>query len=640
MSSVYSVFSEDIKKLRKKSSEFEVDAQRIWEQIEQLKDEMLDELSNLVQATEGSVFDIEMFKECLEEFLTRPYAVIPVSDSEWYLVVPKWVRLNYGWLIMQDGIFNIYRVSRTIDLIQPIPQQIKDELDMSRLFDGLVIDDGFLTVEHPEIDDLSQVKKRYSKYLTTIDKKKNRIRVRKDQEFLLIAALIRDGILPFKAKPVSKKHLQDRHCSFTLREYQQRDFEEWLRLGSVGIFYPPQQGKTIVALEAMSVLDGKKLVVVPSKLLKSQWEKRIREHTDLSEDEWEIVIYDGRNLAKIRNNTYRLIIYDEVSTLVSDTHFGFITIQRDYSLFLTATPMREDDREDLVLACTGKPLGVDWTYFLERGLISQPEITVHIVPDQKAKYDKLNELYDPDKKTVIFSDRIKIGSIAAKQHSIPFIHGKTPDSQRMDIIENNDHFVMSRVGDLGISIEGLRMIIEIDFLYGSRLQALQRTGRLFIEEETGFHHIIMTLNEYRRHKKRLFGYFSKGFKVRREKAEGLELISLHDDGKAGGSALSAPPDKGFSWTPRKADIEMATKVPLALKSTVDKKLIKEILSSSFAKEKQGLTTAEITSIIKGNHIRPDEKWTIGNTVHYMFRDNEIQAWMDGKKKRYFIKGGK
>jgi hypothetical protein len=58
--------------------------------------------------------------------------------------------------------------------------------------------------------------------------------------------------------------------------------------------------------------------------------------------------------------------------------------------------------------------------------------------------------------------------------NIPFIYGETKD--RLDVIRESQACVVSRVGDEGISLPRIERVIEVVFLYGSRMQESQRAG--------------------------------------------------------------------------------------------------------------------------------------------------------------------
>ena len=69
-------------------------------------------------------------------------------------------------------------------------------------------------------------------------------------------------------------------------------------------------------------------------------------------------------------------------------------------------------------------------------------------------------------------------------------------------------------GDEGISISDNDTIIEVDFLYGSRMQQSQRSGRLLhSQKEATNHYILMTEEELTRYGKRLLALYERGYRV-------------------------------------------------------------------------------------------------------------------------------
>ena len=95
---------------------------------------------------------------------------------------------------------------------------------------------------------------------------------------------------------------------------------------------------------------------------------------------------------------------------------------------------------------------------------------------------------------------------------MPFVYGETEN--RLATIGDAKTVVLSRVGDLGVSIKDLQRIIEVDFLKGARQQELQRTGRLMHSEKAERHDIIMTEGEAHEHGKRLWALQEKGFTIK------------------------------------------------------------------------------------------------------------------------------
>jgi superfamily II DNA or RNA helicase len=91
---------------------------------------------------------------------------------------------------------------------------------------------------------------------------------------------------------------------------------------------------------------------------------------------------------------------------------------------------------------------------------------------------------------------------------------KYSTTNRLREIEEHKVVCVSRVADLGVSIKDLQRVIEVDFLFGSRQQQLQRTGRLMHAEKPERHDIVMTEAEMQKYGKRLWALQEKGFTVK------------------------------------------------------------------------------------------------------------------------------
>jgi len=487
--------------------------------------------------------DMEELDSFMEEFVRRPFWVVEVGEGEWLLGIPKIFSVGYGWFIRQDGVYNIFRVNRYYDMIQPVPDFLRDELDLQRPFGQLFVDGGQLIIADPTRDDPAEVQARYRKYLTDRPKiDEQTLRVHPDKEFDLIAAIIRDGILPFVPHPVDPEDRIDRHGKFKLRDYQRRDLAQFFKYGAVGIFYFMGLGKTYVALEAMCQLRGPKLVLVPERGLKEQWEERIRTLTDLTPDEYEVVVYHRSHVERLRERQWTLVVYDEMHRLPAKTFLPLATLQTKYRINLTGTPWREDGRIDLIWALSGMPLGVDWGYFLERDLIRVPEVVVYIERDMDAKYARLRELLRDNRKTIIYTDRV-VGVYGGKDLSqrlnIPLVYGDTPPSERIRTLREERQVVVSRVGDLGISLPDLEVTIEFDFLGSSRAQEMQRYGRHTHSEHTdGQHIVLMTVDEWHKFSTRLAEFRRlHGVRIRRVRGAGVtpEMVYSPHTSISGGS---------------------------------------------------------------------------------------------------------
>lgn len=551
----------------------------------------------LEQSKVESQFKTEELESFIKLFLKRPYGVVPKKEGEWYLWVPKIFPLNVGWFDREEGAYNVYVVNRYVDLVQPIPEELKRELDLHRPFDGIVVRGDQLLIEKPDQDSVKKVFNRYKDSLLRIEDQAT-IRIKPGKSFPLIATLIRDGILPFLPQPVDPTDRLERHVNIKLREYQEEDVKKFFIYGHVGIFYPMGQGKTMVALEAMSQLKGRKLVLVPTITLQEKWQEDIQKFTQLTQDEYEIVVYHASHIPRLMKEQWTIVVYDEMDRLGAETYLQFAALKAKYRIFETATPFREDGRIDLIWAISGMPLHVNWEYFISRGLIKKPNIEVRIVKDMNAKFEELNDYIARTGKTIIFSDSLEYGKDIASQYSIPFIFGET--KHRLDAIRSADKLVMSRVGDLGISVAKLQRVIEFDFLFGSRRQELQRLGRLFHSEYRGEHVILMTAEEYSRYRKRLYGIYEKGFDIKITRGEGVPddvTLSTHMPSR----------EKAPKFLPK-----LATPKPIAPTTTVPMPFIKwegktlpevilELCSSSYSESLHGLTPKDIHEVLTSHN---------------------------------------
>lgn len=176
----------------------------------------------------------------------------------------------------------------------------------------------------------------------------------------------------------------------------------------------------------------------------------------------------------------------------------------------SATPYREDGKTNYIFALTGYPTGLNWQETMRLLGKRYHDVNVYIVSNIQQKIALVSRLLK-DRKTIIFVNLIDIGEKIANQLGVPFIHGATKN--RMEIAKESKIFVASRVMELGISLKELEHIIEVDFLFGSRREEMQRTGRLFHSEHAKQHDIIMTKEEFEQYGKRLHGFIEKGFKI-------------------------------------------------------------------------------------------------------------------------------
>jgi DNA excision repair protein ERCC-3 len=287
-----------------------------------------------------------------------------------------------------------------------------------------------------------------------------------------------------------------------------------MRRGAVGIYWMTGAGKSFFTMAALDSIKDEKLIVVPTRTLIDQWKEYFSKFAPRLNRNNEVQIITYNSYEKVKKKKFSLVVFDECHRLPANSFSRLGTINAKYRIGLSASPKREDGREKYIFALTGYPIGMDWKSLIKLLGKNYHTVNVWIVASEDAKIKKTQELLQ-GVKTIIFCDSIALGEKLAAKLGVPFISGKT--TNRLDIAKTHLAFAASRVMDLGVSIDDLQHIIEIDFLFGSQAQQIQRTGRLFHSlEESGFkkqHDILMTNDEFDKYGKRLHALVEKGFKV-------------------------------------------------------------------------------------------------------------------------------
>ena len=451
----------------------------------------------------------------LDSFLKEPYVIIPKRENEFYVIAPRWLDFQIGWLERQTKSYNIFVVNRYVQWISPVPDALKQKLKFPAVLPQLkIVADGVLWTGKEHQEDAFQ---RYRQFIHSKEGD-DRLRIRKGYEFKLIAKLVEDGILPFIPCPVEPSDLREENQSagaesLELRSYQTKAWEEFLNKGACGLFWPFGSGKSLFGAYALLRIKGRKLVVVPTLTLKEQWLERIKKYIPSQYgQETDVQTYQGYE--KVRDKEYTLIIFDEVHHLPANTFVRLATLKTKYRLGLSASPFREDRRESYIFALTGFPLGISWDELLNMKVVRQPSFKLYILRNNEEKVSKLQQLLKLPLKTIVFCDSIDFGQKIAQKFAVPFVYGET--RERLEIIRQSDVSVVSRVGDEGISVPELERVIEVSFLYGSRMQESQRFGRLMHSEGSSNepeHIVLTTEEEFEKYQKRFYAITERGFRL-------------------------------------------------------------------------------------------------------------------------------
>jgi len=466
--------------------------------------------------------------EYLPHFIEEPYVTEPFRIDkqgrvlEWRVFVPKMVEFHVGRLERATHSFNCFVVNQYMRWFAEIPPELEERFPSIEV--ELKVHDGLLVSPSGQME---QTWDRYKKFLLK-RVGPGRMQIKKGSEWELIAQILEDGGLPFVPMGVNPEDLRKRskpgfalNEGWEMRDYQQEAWDLFLEYGAIGIYWPFGTGKSEFGLELCDKLKGHKLIVAgASSALREQWKKRLEAMPKPRRDECHIVLLQSKNeINKLikKHKEFSLIIFDECHHLPAKTFMWLSTLPTKYRLGLTGSPYREDGHINYIMALTGYPHGLSWTKFVTEGIISLAQVQIHVVKKDRYKLSILDQLLQRDLgKTIIFCDSLDLGDSIAKKYGLEWVHGGS--TNRIETIQRNERVVVSRVGDEGISIPEIDTIIEIDFLGGSRAQALQRAGRLQhrvieAEEEPAVHHILMTAEEVEKYGKRVLAYYDKGFKV-------------------------------------------------------------------------------------------------------------------------------
>lgn len=511
--------------------------------IDDLSSSVFQEVSKKVADFSMSLQSSKMDPAYLDAFFKHPYFLIPVPRKEetWNLYIPRFIDMQIGYLQQETEAWHIFLVNRYAEWLGGIPEALKKELGLKTPLELKL--EGDILFGSEEATREAWV--RYKPFLSR--DKEGRTHVDQKRAFELIAALVKDGILPFSIKPIPTEDFVENSVDFELRDYQKEAWSIIKQYSNAGIFWPPSAGKTFIMLYAMAHLKPPFLITVPSLALKEQWEERIALYLPFLKPNDDFVVATYYYAIKnCMDREWSIFAIDEVQHLPADNFAKLSMIKRKRTLGLSATPQREDEREQYIFALTGKPIGMAWDSLKKLGVIKSPAVHVWIEKNSDSRLKRLSELLLVKKKTLIFCDSIELGKMIAARYDVPFVSGETKH-ERLKTIQESEVVVVSRVGDEGISLPDITRVIEVSWLFGSRRQELQRFGRLLHSSESESeleHHILMTAQEYSSDKKRFFSVMDKGFKIILHQDEGVEKIVQRR------SVAEAPPKSRAKAPPR------------------------------------------------------------------------------------------
>lgn len=444
---------------------------------------------------------IELDVDAIKATVTRPYTLLPINEHEAHLIHWRGIKLPiFGWVLKQEPAFTVARVTRSMDLLTPLPAWMKNELGWKPPEHTALID-GTRTALRITSGDETAFKKKYGAHLGARNADGTYKIKGGDAWIKLVAQMVRDGILPYSPQPVAAEHWDPQATvPFRLRHYQQQALDEFRAKGAVLVNYPPGAGKTYIACAVLNHFRGRTLILADTTILVEQWRDRVKQFAP----EANVTISTYQGAQKYLDQEWDLIIPDEAQRLPANTFSKLAFVKTKYRLGLTGTPWREDDRQHLIVALSGFPVAIRWAELVNAGVLKRPRIIVATVPNENAKTQYVRSLVAKRKgRVIIFCDWIEQGNALANALAVPFIHGETRN--KLERLHESEVAVVSRIGDRGLDLPDLKLVIEVAGQGAAREQFAQRVGRLLHGEFEGEFHTVFTPEEAEKFRPRVFG---------------------------------------------------------------------------------------------------------------------------------------
>ncbi|CAJ2506425.1 Uu.00g005550.m01.CDS01 [Anthostomella pinea] len=330
-----------------------------------------------------------------------------------------------------------------------------------------------------------------------------------------------------------------------IRSYQEKSLSKMFgngRAKSGIIVLPCGAGKTLVGITAACTIKKGTIVLCTSTMSAHQWRQEFLKWSNIGPQD--IAVFTADSKQKFPGNTgiivttypmvtqsgkraydsqkmmdfltgreWGLMLLDEVHVVPANI-FRKVShsIKSHAKLGLTATLLREDDKiQDLNFLIGPKLYEANWMELSEQGHIAKVQCAEVWCPMTTEFYDEYlrtkdrglkQNLYvmNPAKiqacqflidyhenrgdKIIVFSDNVYALIHVAKALGRLFICGSTPNSERMDVLDNFMHnplvktVFLSKIGDTSLDLPEATCLIQISSHYGSRRQEAQRLGRI------------------------------------------------------------------------------------------------------------------------------------------------------------------
>ncbi|KAF8307352.1 DNA repair helicase rad25 [Clavulina sp. PMI_390] len=329
-----------------------------------------------------------------------------------------------------------------------------------------------------------------------------------------------------------------------IRPYQIKSLSKMFgngRARSGIIVLPCGAGKTLVGITAACTIKKSVLVLCTSAVSVMQWKQQFMQWTNVTDRK--ICVFTAEQQERFEGDsgivvsTYSMVANtgqrshgsQKMMNFLTSREWGFIlldeahvvpaamfrkvigTIKAHAKLGLTATLVREDDKiADLNYMVGPKLYEANWMELAAKGHIANVQCAEVWCPMTEEFYTEyLREqtrkkmlLYcmnprkfqacqflikyheDRGDKIIVFSDNVYALEMYAKKLGKLYIHGSTPQTERMRVLQRFQHdpnvntIFLSKVGDTSIDLPEATCLIQISSHFGSRRQEAQRLGRI------------------------------------------------------------------------------------------------------------------------------------------------------------------
>jgi DNA repair helicase Rad25 len=333
-----------------------------------------------------------------------------------------------------------------------------------------------------------------------------------------------------------------------MRKYQTMCMEKMFsnkRARSGVVVLPCGAGKTLVGIAAAVTIGKSAMVLCPNVTSVKQWEEQFLRFTTLpraslvrltSKDKGELpprsegcvmittysmigaggksAVSRGR-LEAIRGRAWGLQVLDEVHQAVASKFSRALKLPCHCRLGLTATLVREDEKQrDLSHKLGPKLYEANWKDLTVQGFLANVQCIEVRCPMEPRFYEAYLEqtrargagelckslaVMNPVKawamdfllnmhlargdKVIVFSDSIFALSLYADFYGKMILTGQTKEIERDVFLESfrapgSSVLFLSRVGDVALDVPDANVIIQLSSHFGSRLQEAQRMGRI------------------------------------------------------------------------------------------------------------------------------------------------------------------